>query len=549
MDDEFPSSIAGYTLERRLSTGGMGAVFLASRSGAHGFEKQFAIKILLPHLFGRGDATELFADEARLVARLSHPNICQVFDFGEDAGFCYLVMEYIDGFDLNALLRAQRALGAPLPQELAARIVADAARGLQHAHESRSRDGKPLEVVHRDVSPDNIVVTHDGCAKVLDFGIARWADRIAVTQGNAVRGKAAYMSPEQVMGKPLDRRSDLFSLATVFFELVTNRPLFKRLSIVETMRAVVEDPIPLLSAAQPDAHPSFVRIVQRALARDPAQRFSSAEQLTGELELAIAEVGRPATSEVLADHLRSVTRPACELPVPAAAGPFGQTRGAGPAAVPTLTTHGPLQPKPTTAPAPTAASQVRQSSSRGTQLSIAALALVSVLAAGIAAIVWLGQRVPAPDRGAVGADLGLAAIPTTDRADGGAAVLAIETADAAATAAVTETARLIVEVEEALAAELPDETKGQTAPDSAGEELRRERPAVGGAGAISVFATPWGMVRLDGKLLGPTPLLRHTLGAGSHVVELVAPDTAKVVERRSVKVAPGKELRVRFRSE
>ena len=212
-----------YELLKRLAGGGMGEVYLARQSGLDGFQKLLVIKTLLPHLCEDEEFITMFKDEARVTAQLIHPNICQVFEFDQVGGVYYMCMEYLRGEDLRRLWKACEAHGTPLRVPLICRIIADAASGLDFAHRLRDAKGEPYHIVHRDISPQNILVSWDGGVKIVDFGIARARD--VHEEAGVIKGKFAYMSPEQARGEPVDCRSDVFAAGIVLYELVCARPL------------------------------------------------------------------------------------------------------------------------------------------------------------------------------------------------------------------------------------------------------------------------------------------------------------------------------------
>lgn len=222
------TTVGPYTIEQRIASGGMAEVFVATRSGAHGFTKRVALKRILPQHAKDPDFVAMFIDEARLAARLEHPNIVHVFDFGEADGELFLVMELVAGTNVNRLLRAVSQRRETVPLDIALHIVHETARALAYAHNVSDEGGKPLSLVHRDVSPANVLLTQSGHVKLSDFGIARAAIVEHRTDEGRLRGKVGYMSPEQVMGKPLDGRSDVFTLSTVFAEMLLAEPLFGR---------------------------------------------------------------------------------------------------------------------------------------------------------------------------------------------------------------------------------------------------------------------------------------------------------------------------------
>ncbi|EPX59150.1 serine/threonine protein kinase [Cystobacter fuscus DSM 2262] len=278
-------TVGRYNLLTRLAVGGMAEIWLARQGGPQGFEKFIAIKRILDSLSSDADFVGMFLDEARLAAQLNHPHIVQIFDLGEEEGAYYIAMEYLPGENLASVARACTRQNKVLPLPLAVRIIAHAAEGLAYAHAKLGPDGALLGIVHRDVSPQNILVTYEGLVKVLDFGIAKAATRESQTMAGQVRGKAAYMSPEQARGQLLDARSDIFSLGIVLFELVTGTRLFPSMEPLAAMNTLAgETPLPVAHERNPRVPESLSRIISRALARQPGQRFISARHFQAALE-------------------------------------------------------------------------------------------------------------------------------------------------------------------------------------------------------------------------------------------------------------------------
>jgi serine/threonine-protein kinase len=278
-----------YELVAKLATGGMAEIFLARRAG-----ELVVIKRILPHLADDEHFVTMFRDEAALASKLEHPNVCRVFTLGQAQGTHFIVMEYLHGVALSRMLTrfAKNRLQLTLPQ--VARIIIDACEGLHHAHELRAGDGHFLNVVHRDVSPPNIFICADGMVKLLDFGIAKARGAGSKTRTGTVKGKNAYMSPEQILGKPLDRRSDVFALGAVMYELLAVKRLFHRDSDFLTFKAITEEPIPDIKERRPDLPAAFREIVHRALARDVAARYASARDMAEAVRAAVAPLGGPA---------------------------------------------------------------------------------------------------------------------------------------------------------------------------------------------------------------------------------------------------------------
>jgi serine/threonine protein kinase len=278
-------TVGRYNLLTRLAVGGMAEIWLARQAGPQGFEKFIAIKRILDGLSSDADFVGMFLDEARLAAQLNHPHIVQIFDLGEEEGAYYIAMEYLPGENLASVARACTRQKKTLPLAHAVRIIADAAEGLAYAHAKLGPDGSLLGIVHRDVSPQNILVTYEGVVKVLDFGIAKAATRESQTMAGQVRGKAAYMSPEQARGQPLDARSDIFSLGIVLFELATGTRLFPSAEPLAAMNILAgETPLPLAHERNPRVPESLSSIIARALARQPTQRYISARHFQAALE-------------------------------------------------------------------------------------------------------------------------------------------------------------------------------------------------------------------------------------------------------------------------
>ncbi|MBX3247588.1 MAG: serine/threonine protein kinase [Myxococcales bacterium] len=274
-----------------LASGGMGTVYLAKTEGPGGFEKLVALKRVHPHLARDHRFATMFLDEARIAARIHHPNVCGVHDFGEEEGTFYLTMPYIAGEPLHRVLRAaSRAEGplAALRPWMMARIVTDVCEGLHAAHELRDEEGRLLEVVHRDVSPQNVMVGYDGSARILDFGVASARHRHYQTSTGEVKGKFAYLAPEQIDAKPADRRVDIWALGVVLWEGIAGRRLFAREAMAAVVRAVTHDPIPPLADAVPGIAPELQAVVDRALARDPAQRYRTTREMGRDLLAALS---------------------------------------------------------------------------------------------------------------------------------------------------------------------------------------------------------------------------------------------------------------------
>ena len=300
------SKLGRYRLRYRVAHGGMATVYLAQLEGTHGFERWVAIKVIHPHLAEERRFANMLLDEARVVARIHHPNVCAVLDFGEQGNALYLVMEYLHAESLSsAVRRAWGPGGRGLPLWLSARVVADAARGLHAAHEIMDDDGKNLGVVHRDVSPQNILVLYDGMAKVVDFGIARARGRLTATDAGEVKGKFAYMSPEHLQSEPVDARADVWSLGVLLWEATVGRRLFRGEAHGSTVMNVMQATIPRPSEIIADYPPKLEEAVMGALERDRNRRTPTAAAVANSIDEYLYSTGKPAGAPQVSEWMRA----------------------------------------------------------------------------------------------------------------------------------------------------------------------------------------------------------------------------------------------------
>jgi len=293
-----------YTLVARLGRGGMAEVFLGFASGPAGFRKPLVIKRILADLQSDDRLVDMFFDEARLAARLHHPHVVQTYEVGRIDGVHFLAMEYLEGQPLHRILRRCSHRKTNMPAAIAARIAVDALDGLQYAHDLKDFDGTPLGVVHRDISPQNVFVTYDGVVKVLDFGIAKSLTQVVQTRTGAIKGKYAYMAPEQAKGTDVDPRADVWAMGVVLFESVTGQRLFKGETDLATLQASLKAPIPRLADVMPGASPLLGRVIERALTRDLDRRYASAEAMKEDLEHFIRAQPAPVGRQELSKYLR-----------------------------------------------------------------------------------------------------------------------------------------------------------------------------------------------------------------------------------------------------
>lgn len=379
----------------------MGKVELATRRDGS-FERLYAIKHLHAHLREDRELNAMFLDEARIAGLLRHPNVVSVVDIGEDEEGPFLVMDYVEGVPLTHLVRRAADASTPMSLEVALRLGIDIVRGLAAAHDLRGSDGTPLHVVHRDVSPHNVLVGFDGVARVTDFGIAKVLGRqSAQTSTGILKGKLGYMSPEQLRFRSPDRRSDLFSFGVVLYEMLSARRLYRGDAESVALR-ILEEPPPDLADVRDDAPPSLVGLLFGLLAKEPEQRPSDGHAVEGTLEAVLAELGLPATTHALREHMCTA---------------FAAERAQRERELQQALTRTELTPTPHSAAsvrlaagkaiegAPDAQGSheapTRAPSSRGRRpkgrIAVGIVTLLAALALGTGALVWLGTRPPSTD--------------------------------------------------------------------------------------------------------------------------------------------------------
>jgi len=284
----------------RLATGGMAEIWLARELGAAGFERFVVVKRLLPHLAHDRHVVDMFASEARFVARLAHPNVVQIHELGQDEQGYFLVMEYVEGCSVRELTGAVRKAGNVLAPDIGVCIVEQALRGVHAAHELTDPSGKPLGLVHRDISPHNLMISPQGDVKLLDFGIAKATEAAEATQTGSLKGKYGYMAPEQCRAMPLDRRSDVFATGIVLWELLVGERLFDRGSEYDSLQAIVSGDVRPPSEARPDLPRELDAVVMKALANDLVARWQTADELRRALRAAAEAAGLRPSRDALA---------------------------------------------------------------------------------------------------------------------------------------------------------------------------------------------------------------------------------------------------------
>ncbi len=295
-----------YRIVDEIGIGGMASVHLARMDGPGGFQKWVAIKKIHPHLVEDESFVQMFLDEARVAARISHPNVATVFDLGKHDDTYWIAMEYLHGEPLREVMRRTEELGTAMPPEIACRVIADAAEGLHAAHELLGKAGEKLGLVHRDVTPHNLFVTYDGVTKVVDFGIAKFSSRMSHTRAGTLKGKLAYMSPEQVHGEGIDRRTDIFALGVVLWELTTGQRLFRMESDLDTLAKVQECNVPRPSTLIRGYPVDLEKIVMKALAKNRGERFRTARELSRALQSLLMRRGLFIASDEVAAYTQSI---------------------------------------------------------------------------------------------------------------------------------------------------------------------------------------------------------------------------------------------------
>lgn len=293
-------------LVRKIAAGGMAEVWEARKGGVEGFEKRVAVKVILSHLTENEEFIRMFLDEGRLAAHLDHPNLCQIIGLGESDGTYYMSMEYIDGMVLSSLMKQAAHRGVYIPFEHCCQIIIGACAGLDYAHSCTNNRGEALNLVHRDISPQNIMLTYNGDIKVVDFGIAKAASQVHHTRAGVLKGKYAYMSPEQATGAALDRRSDVFALGVLLWELTTGHRLFRADNEIATLHKIIGGDYPPPSAYRDSYPPALELIIQKALATDREQRFQDCGEMQLALEDFLLRHGLAAGSKRLAHYIQRV---------------------------------------------------------------------------------------------------------------------------------------------------------------------------------------------------------------------------------------------------
>ena len=506
-----------YVLRYKIAQGGMASVYLAQLESSREITKWVAVKVIHPHMAEDRRFVAMFLDEARLISRIEHPNVCKMLDFGEEEGQLYLVLEYLHGESLQAVIHQAWAADG-VPPWLAARVIADAARGLHAAHELRGPGHEPLRLVHRDVSPHNIMVLYDGVGKIMDFGVAHAEGRLAETRTGELKGKLRYMAPEQLTGGKLDRRIDVWALGVVLWETTTGQRLFAGRNEGEVVVRVMRDAVPRPSEIVEGYPAELERIVMAALARDPKRRLPTAKELADRLDGFLASAREPSgpgrvsqwMKQTLAESYARREVLLHERPEP---GPDQS--------VPEITLE---ETGSTTRRDSTTAPQVRRARRKRW---IAGGALVVGIGLVIGVVAGLSTAGSEPDDAEdVGPSARAPVRVDEEVADRGPQVwVGPVTASTAESDASGDRA-----------------DAGTGVARSSTQRSTRRRPIATGTGTLNLLAVPPARVTWRGRSLGETPLLDVPLPAGTHTLTLRSVRDQRTSTVR-VRIRPGRLTR------
>jgi eukaryotic-like serine/threonine-protein kinase len=533
--------LARYEVLGRLATGGMAEVWLARSLGIAGFEKLVVIKTILPSLAQNPQFVTMFVNEARLAAMLSHPNCVQIFDLGQEGEWLYIAMEYLEGFSLARVLKRAKAKNVKLSDGVVARLIMDAASGLDYSHRLKDREGRPMGLVHRDVSPDNLLVGFSGQVKVVDFGIAKAATPAllaSATTAGTVKGKHGYIAPEYLLGQPLDGRADVFALGVVLYRALTGkRPFLGETEAAISIAVVSDQPRSPLELV-PDLNPALAAVVMMALEKDPSKRFESARAFRQALEVAVVHA---AENEDVADLMEVLWPPGDEERVALHTLATGMSEersspalvsvGSGTYASAVLAT--PLRPsepeqltaqvpRPAPLPLDTSEQPVFEDPAPSRKWMAGLAVVVLVLLAGLG-MFFKDRAQSKPVVPPVSSTTGHLSVVTPvvvkvfeDKNELGSSPLELDLPSGSHALRLSNRA---LGIDQSVVIEV---SAGQTASIS---ELAK--------GTLVVKVEPWAYVKLDGKQLGQTPIPARQVYEGVHVVEL---NNTNLNENRRVEV-------------
>jgi serine/threonine-protein kinase len=537
-----------FALLGRIAFGGMAEIFLARESSATGASRHLVVKRILPHVADDEGFVTMFLDEARLAIRLQHPNICPIYEFGEAQGTWFIAMEWVNGVPLGKLIRKARATGG-IPVPVTVRVLAQISEALHYAHRARDDQGQLLGIVHRDVSPQNIMVSYSGSVKLLDFGVAKANSHSAKTQAGVVKGKLAYMAPEQCRGEEIDARADVFALGVCLFEALTGRPLYHRATEFETLKAVMDDPVPSVRSFKPELPADLDAIVQHALAKLPDERWQSAGELQEALEQWLTDHREMMNAARTGQYLETLygdeiaRGPSITTTSISPGGGTGEHLPAASASAPNARAAGldrmPHTPQPYTLPPTPSLVQALIETSPAERRSrppvepkstlplvlggVAAALLVLALGGGLVA--WVVLHRPEP----------IAPLPLPPPV----VALVAAVVDAGAPVAVVVPDVPVVPVVPVLpvAPVEPPTIPGSDDPEAPSTPTTHEPSHPRVMGTLAINTRPWSKVYIGSRLLGTTPLGGISVPVGSIALRLVDRDGA--THRRTVRVEAG----------
>ncbi|OJH35504.1 serine/threonine-protein kinase [Cystobacter ferrugineus] len=544
-----------YQLVSKLASGGMAEVYLARAEGPMGFAKSLVVKRILPHLAEDPRFVEMFISEARLAAQLDHPHIVQIFDFGEVDGTWYLAMEFIDGLNLRVLVRHAKTTGMLLPPAYCARIIAHACDGLAFAHDSKDAvTGASLGLIHRDISPDNILLSRQGAVKVVDFGIAKAAGQGHRTESGVLKGKISYMTPEQLRNMAMDRRVDVYALGIVLYELLTGYKPFDATSEASIVHAILHEPFVPAVERRPDLPAAMGSILERALAKDREQRYPDCRTFQADLEGFILSAGEPVGAWNLAQLVERVkaTSASPGAKLISANEPEKRTpaRKTPETAIPETTTPETTTPE-TTTPAHLAKPTLEtrpvgnaQTGRRGSWTGLIAAGVGAAVLIALAAGLVMRDESPANARpGVTGptAPVPLSEAPVPEEVGGPAPSEPPTPARDEPPPEPTDKTPVPESLAPAVVAQKSLEDSALERPKpSRGSRARATPPETSVLmGKVEFRIWPYATVWLDGKRLGETPLAPVSLSAGRHTVKLLNEELGKNVTQQ-IEVRAGK---------
>ncbi len=507
-----PLPFGKYFLLERIATGGMAEIYKAKYRAEGGFEKTLVIKKILPHLAQDDEFVTMFRDEAALTVRLNHTNIVQVFDFGRTGEDYFLAMEYVQGQNLRAVMRRCQELGAPVPIPFALYGTTEVAKGLAYAHSRRDETDTAMQIVHRDITPSNILVSYEGEFKIADFGIAKAAARATGTQAGMIKGKASYLSPEQVLGKQaVDGRADIFALGAVLWEAVVGKKLFTGDSDFEIMNKITSEPIPKPSSRNAAIPPEIDTVVMKCLERDRDKRYSNASALQKDLTVLQTKFAGNITTVDISNFLRRLFKKEMEAEKEASKS-FARAPLPNEAALIKAANEGATLAEPGTRGG--IAAPARKGSSMATIAIVVALAAMAALAA--VAVSRFGKG-PSP------VETPLAAISPTPLPIASAAASPEPTVSVVtqSSPAPTETAA-IVATPHAARSPVVRASPAATAKPTAAAMATPVDASGNATGVVKIDSDPWGEIFVDGKDTGrQTPAFDLKLSEGRHEIRLV----------------------------